>query len=564
MTAGAAKDSGRKDAWAASTFPTAAVVGRVGIAAIIGLILLPIGTVVWLALTSAGGSLSHVAGTILPRATATTLAVLAGVGLFTVSIGTTAAWLVTMYRFPGAALLDRLLVLPLAIPTYIAAYSYVELLDYSGTLHTALRAVVGPAAANIIVPELRTTLGAIFVLSAVLYPYVFLAARAAFLLQSVCVLEVARTLGRSQTGALWSVVLPLSRPAIAAGAALACMEAMSDFGAVQYLGVETFTVAIYATWLQRGNLGGAAQLAVIAVAFVLALVAAERFSRGRRSNRDTTQRIRAIVPETLDGWQAWLATVACGLPVLIGFVVPMLVLLRAAAGHVNEIWTTKFAAAVWNSLWLAGVAAVLTVGLAVVLAYSARVLRSRIVAIGNMTVRVGYAMPGTVLALGLLLPLAGLDNSVDAFMRRTFGISTGLLLSGTVAVIVVAYVIRYLAAALGAIEAGLERLSPNLDAAARTLGETAASALWRIHLPLIVPALGTAAIIVFVDGMKELPATILLRPFNFDTLATTVYSAASLEQFETAAPGALAIVLVGLWPVLLLHKTMAKGRVGSS
>mgnify|MGYP000983910144 CR=1 FL=1 len=543
--------------------PLSELLGRIGIAAIIILVLVPIATIVWLALKPGGGQFAHLASTILPRATTTTLVVLAGVGIFTISIGTTAAWLVTMYRFPGSALLDRLLVLPLAIPTYIAAYCFVELLDYSGTVHTAARSLLGPKAANMLIPEMRSTLGAVFVLSAVLYPYVYLAARAAFLLQSVCVLEVARTLGRSQTGALWSVVLPLARPAIAAGAALACMEAMSDFGAVQYLGVETFTVAIYATWLQRGSLEGAAQLAVLAVGFVLVLVAAERIGRGRGTQRDTTQRIRAIVPEELSGWRAWLATFACAMPVLVGFVIPALVLLRSSIGHANVIWTTKFAVAVWNSFWLAAVAAVLTVALAVVLAYAARVLRSRIVTLGNLTVRVGYAMPGTVLALGLLIPLAGIDNAVDGFMRKTFGISTGLLLSGTVFVIIVAYVIRYLAAALGAIEAGLERLSPNLDAAARTLGETAASALRRIHLPLIVPALGTAAIIVFVDGMKELPATILLRPFNFDTLATTVYAAASLEEFETAAPGALAIVLVGLWPVLLLHRTMAKGRVGS-
>ena len=534
--------------------------GRIGIAVVMGLVLLPLLTVVWLAMTPATENLRHLAATILPRATVSTLVLLCGVCALTVTVGTLTAWLVTMYRFPGASVLDRLLVLPLAISTYIAAYCFVELLDYAGPVQTALRAIVGPEVMRHIFPDIRSTGGAVVILSAVLYPYVYLAARASFLQQSVCALEVARTLGRTQSGALWSVVLPLSRPAIAAGAALALMEAMSDFGATQYLGVETLTVAIYATWLERGSLSGAAQLAVLAVVFVLGLVSAERFGRRQRAHHDATMRVRPIVPESLVGVQAWLATLACAVPVALGFALPVLVLLHASASRISTVFTLKFATDVGHSLLLAGLAAVLAVTLAVLLAYAARTLKSRLVTAANVVVRIGYALPGTVLALGLLLPLAGFDNGVDAIARKLIGVSTGLLISGSVGIIVLAYVIRYLAAALGAIEAGLDRFSPNLDAAARTLGETAASALRRIHLPLIVPSLGIAAILVFVDSMKELPATLLLRPFNFDTLATSIYAAASLEQFETAAPGALAIVLVGLWPILFLHRAMAQGR----
>ncbi len=470
-----------------------------------------------------------------------------------------------MHRFPLRGVIDRLLVLPLAIPTYIAAYAYVELFDYSGPVQRSLRAMFGfTSVRDYWFPDIRSLGGAVFVLAMVLYPYVYLAARASFLQQSVCALEVARTLGRTQLGAFWSVVLPLSRPALAAGMALALMETLNDFGAMQYLGVETLTVAVYAAWLQRGAVGGAAQMAIVALIMVLLLVAAERLGRRQQSFHETTGRIRPLPAVRLLGARGWAATIFCLAPVVFGFVLPTLVLLGHAFKHADALWTDAFWRASWNSLLLAATAAFITLVIGVILAYARRTHRSRILEAANTLIRVGYALPGTVLAVGLLLPIAAFDNAFDGLMRRTLGISTGLMLSGGIGIVVLAYVIRYLAAAIGTIEAGLGRLSPNLDAAARTLGETATSALRRVHLPLLKPTLGAAALLVFVDCLKELPATLLLRPFNFDTLATTIYSAASLEQFESAAIGALAIVAVGLWPVLLLHRTMARGRVGDT
>ena len=470
-----------------------------------------------------------------------------------------------MYRFPGRGLLDRLLVLPLAMPTYIIAYCYVELLDFSGPVQRALRALFGwHTVKDYWFPEVRTLTGAILVLSAVLYPYVYLSARASFVQQSICVLEVARTLGRTSAGAFWSVALPLARPALAAGVALALMECLNDLGAVQYLGVSTLTVSIYATWLQRSSLAGAAQIALVALLFVLALLVAERAARGKSRFHHTTGRYRSIPFSDLEGWRGYAAAALCCLPVHRR--------LRRAVRACSSCRPPRTCATRWPAASGARSATASasprwrrssTVLLGLGLAYARRLAPNAFVRSVVRAAGLGYAMPGTVLALGLIIPLAALDNHVDAALRSHFGISSGLLLSGSLFVIVLAYTIRFLAVSLGALEAGFERLSPNLDAVARTLGETALSALWRVHMPLLVPALGAAALLVFVDGMKELPATLLLRPFNFETLATHVYSYAALEQFEQAALGALTIVAIGLVPVLLLHQAVAGGRAGS-
>jgi iron(III) transport system permease protein len=535
------------------------------VAALAALMALPLATAVVLSLSAQESVWPHLIRTVLPGALADTGLLLAGVATLTLLFGTGTAWLVTMYRFPGRGLLDRLLVLPLAMPTYIVAYCYVELLDFSGPVQRALRALFGwRTVKDYWFPDVRTLTGAILVLSAVLYPYVYLSARASFVQQSICVLEVARTLGRTSAGAFWSVALPLARPALAAGVALALMECLNDLGAVQYLGVSTLTVSIYATWLQRSSLAGAAQIALVALLFVLALLVAERAARGKSQFHHTTGRYRSIPFSDLEGWRGYAAAAACCLPVIAGFLAPFVVLLVQASAHMSDALANGFWRAIRNSVGIAALAAGTTVALGLGLAYARRLAPTAFVRSVVQAAGLGYAMPGTVLALGLIIPLAALDNHVDAALRLHFGISSGLLLSGSLFVIVLAYTIRFLAVSLGALEAGLERLSPNLDAVARTLGETALSALWRVHMPLLVPALGAAGLLVFVDGMKELPATLLLRPFNFETLATHVYSYAALEQFESAALGALTIVAIGLVPVLLLHQAVAGGRAGSA
>ena len=534
------------------------------VAVVVAVLLLPVATVLVLAFGAEAGGLAHLARTVLPDTLMQTLLMMAGVGILTLGIGTGTAWIVTMYRFPGRSLVDHLLVVPLAVPTYIIAYAYVELLDASGPVQATLRWLMDyKTARDYWFPEVRSTGGAILIFSSVLYPYVYLAARASFVQQSVCALEVARTLGRTPLGAFVSVALPLARPALVAGVALVLMECLNDLGAVQYLGVRTLSASIYATWLQRSNLPGAAQIATVLLGFVAALYAVELMARGGQVYH-SPGRYRPIPFADLGGWQAGVALALCALPFITGFLLPFLVLAHAAVRHRDIALAGGFWRAAGNSLLLAGFAAVVAVALGLLLAYARRVAANGFTRPAVRLAGLGYALPGTVLALGLLIPLAALDNRIDAMARQVFGQSTGLIFSGTVLALVLAYVVRFLAVALGALEAGLGRISPNLDAAARTLGETALSALWRVHLPLLLPALGTAGLLVFVDAMKELPATLLLRPFNFETLATHVYGFAALEQPEAASVGALAIVAVGLIPVLLLHRAIAEGRAGSN
>ena len=535
------------------------------IAALVLLVVaLPIVTVLLLALNPADNIWPHLVSTVLPGSLWRTLLLSGGVAVLTFAVGTATAWLITMYRFPGREVLDRLLVLPLAVPTYIIAYCYVELFDYAGPVQTHFRSIFGFTNADYWFPHVRSLGGAIFVLSAVLYPYVYLTARASFAQQSVCVLEVARTLGRSPLAAFAGVALPLARPAIAAGVALVVMECLNELGAVQYLGVDTLSASIFATWMQRSNLGGAAQLAAVMLLLVAGLFAVERAARGGSRSHHTTGRYRAIPFQEIVGWKGVVAAGLASLPFFFGFVVPLLVIAQDAATHTEGALSSGFIPAAGNTLVLAIIAAAVTIAVALTLGYARRVARTRFIRLAGRVAALGYAVPGTVLAIGLLIPLAGIDNYVDGFMRSTFGVSTGLLLSGSLFAITLAYMIRFLAVALAPIGAGLDRVSPNLDAAARTLGESALSSLWRVHLPLLMAPLGAAALLVFVDCMKELPATLLLRPFNFETLATHVYSLASMEQLEQASLGALTIVLAGLVPVLLLHEAIAGGRPGAS
>lgn len=527
------------------------------------LIGLPLATLVVLALSPAENIWPHLAANVLPRALVDTLLLLAGVGLLTACAGTAAAWVVTMYRFPGRALVDRLLIIPLAMPTYIVAYCYADLFGYAGPVQAALRGLFGWADARAYwFPDVRSTGGAVFILSSVLYPYVYLTARASFVQQSVCVLEVARTLGCTPLATLVRVALPLARPAIAAGVALALMECLNDIGAVQYLGVETLTLSVYATWLQRSSLAGAAQISVVLLLFVVAVFAVERAGRSRAQFHHTTGRYRSIPFSDIEGWRGVAVCLLCALPFVAGFGVPFVVLaanaLTTAGPAASGLWR-----AAANSIMLAAATAAVAVALAVLVAYARRIAPNSLTRPAIRIAGLGYAVPGTVLALGLLLPLAAFDNAVDSLARSTLGVPLGLVLSGSLAALILALTIRFLAVALGSIEAGFERISPNLDAAARALGESAVSTLHRIHLPLLMPALGAGGLLVFVDAMKELPATLLLRPFNFETLATHVFSLAALEQFEQAAFGALMIVLAGLAPVLLLHHAVAGGRAGA-
>lgn len=520
------------------------------------LTLAPIITLVILALGASPGIWVHLATTILPGATLRTVMLLAGVGLFSAIIGVATAWLVVMCRFPGRKVFEWLLLVPLAMPTYIIAYAYVELLNFVGPVQSGLRDLFGwTTPQDYWFPEIRSLGGAIFLFSFVLYPYVYLTTRATFLMQSMCVIDVSRTLGRSAWGSFFSVAVPLARPGIVVGVTLAGMETLNDIGAVEYLGVNTLTLSVYSTWVNRGDLAAAAQIAMVMLAFVIGLIWLER--RGRRMQRyhHTSRRIQELPDHPLRGWRAGAAVVCCLLPVLLGFVVPAWLLAEFAITRFSSNYGPHFWSLVVNSLSVAAGAAGAAVVVGLILTYSVRLTGSATLLTAGRLASVGYAVPGTILAIGTLVPMAALDNAVDGAMRSVFGISTGLILTGTVAALVYAYVVRFLAVSYGALEAGLQRVTPHLDMAARSLGRSAGGTLRDVHLPMLRPAILTAAILVFVDAMKELPATLLLRPFGFDTLATHVYTYASLARVESGALAALAIVAAGLLPVALLAYT---------
>ena len=509
----------RINAW--RSLRLASPIWSVVVGGILAIVVLPIVTILVLAVTPADNIWPKLLTSVLPSALGTTVALLLMTAVTTLVTGAGTAWLVTMYRFPGRTLADRLLVLPLAIPSYLVAYVYGDLLSYAGPIQTGLRACfgLGPGA-HMLVPEIRSLGGAVFVLASVLYPYVYLSARASFVQQSVCALEVARTLGRTPMGVFWAVALPMARPALVAGTALVMMDCVADLAAVQYLGVPTLTASIYVTWLQRGNLGGAAQLASVLIGLVGAVFAIELWTRG--DLRSNTSRYRSIPFHELSGWRGTVAGGVCLIPFLLGFAIPAGRLVTTAATHVTSAFEAGFVPAIRNSLTLAVGAAIASLAVALVLSYARRVAPNGLTRPAARVAGLGYAMPGTVLAIGLLIPLGAFDNWIDALARAHLGISTGLLLTGSLTALMLAYVIRFLAVALGALEAGLSRISPNLDAAARALGETPLSALRRVHIPLLTPALASGALLVFVDAMKELPATLLMRPFNFETLATHV------------------------------------------
>ncbi|WP_084650035.1 ABC transporter permease [Stappia stellulata] len=541
----------------AATVPDRIWIGIGFVAA--ALTLMPVIALVVLAFQSTGDIWGHLISTVLPRSLWTTVLLMAGVGSITLVLGVGTAWLVTMCRFPGRALFDWALLVPLAVPTYIIAYTYVEILDYTGPVQSALRAVFGfQTSRDYWFPEIRSLGGAIFVMSFVLYPYVYLTTRASFLLQSACALDVSRTLGAGPLRLFFRVALPLARPAIVVGLSLALMECLNDIGAVTFFGVQTMTFSIYDTWINRSSLGGAAQLAVAMLALVFALLWVERHARRKQRFHITTSRYLALPSYRLTGWRAGLAIAACATPIALGFLFPASLLVDYASRRLDELSDPRLLSAVGNSLTLSVAAALLTVVIGVVLTYSQRVRPNAATQLFGRIASIGYAIPGTVLAVGILIPLASFDNFLDGIARSTFGFSTGLLLVGSGAALVYAYMVRFLAVAYGQVEGGFGKVTPHLDMAARTLGRSSGRILFEVHLPMIRPVLLTALLLAFVDCMKELPATILLRPFNFETLATTVYNAASREAVGEGALAALAIVLVGLLPSILLARTSAR------
>ncbi len=525
------------------------------------IVLMPIVAIVVIAATGGTGNWPHLVSNVIPRATSRTLLLLAGVGAATAVTGVVTAWLVASCDFPLRRLASGLLVLPLAIPSYLGAYAFAEFFSFTGPVQTAYRSLFGfQTSRDYWFPEVRTTGGAVLVLASVLYPYVYLSARSMFLMQGRAAADVARTLGASPLRVFARVQIPMARPAIMVGLTLVAMETLNDIGAVEYLGVQTLTFSIFDTWLNRGSLAGAAQIACIMLVFVVLLMVVER--RARRRQRFASQKTTAAVSDSvrlkLSGWKKWAATLACLTPPVIGFAVPVLVLGGYAARRLEQFASTRLVSALWNSVLVSASAAAIAVGLAFVLAYAARTTRSKATAAASRLASFGYGVPGTVLAMGVLIPLAKFDNALDAFLRAEFGVSTGLLLSGTGFAIIYACTVRFLTMAEGTVDAGFHKLSPHLDMAARTLGRTSSQTLWSVLMPMMRPATLTAALLVFIESMKELSATIMLRPFNFNTLATLVYEDASRAKVEDASVPAVIIVAAGLIPVFLVSRSLDK------
>lgn len=534
------------------------------LAALVALVVAaPVLTLIGLAIGGEGADWPHLAANVLPGSLRTTLALLAMVAIGSASIGVVSAWLVVAYDFPLRRTFSWALILPLAVPTYLAAYAFAEFFHYSGPVQGAIRSLLGfQTSRDYWFPDIRSTPGAAIVLSSVLFPYVYLTTRIVFLLQGRNLADVARTLGAAPFAVFRRVLLPVARPAILAGLALVMMEAVNDIGAVEYLGVRTLAFSVYSTWLNRGSLEGAAQIALVMLALVVGLVALERWGRRRqRFHEHRSVQVGARPARLrLRGWKALAALVAVAMPVLAGFGIPLLMFARYALRRLDQITSPALHEALLNTVATATLTALVTIGAALALIYALRVARSRTATVLVRIGSIGYALPGTILALGLLFSLAALDNRIDALARGMFGVSTGLLFTGSAAAVVLACSIRFVALAESAIHAGLEKLPPHLDEAARSLGRTPRQAAAGVVLPLLGPAILGAGVLVFVDTAKELSATILLRPFGYNTLATYVYENASRGAVEDGAAAALLIIVTALAPVALLSRALSRDR----
>ncbi|NIR31058.1 MAG: iron ABC transporter permease [Gammaproteobacteria bacterium] len=539
---------GRPSAWSA------------GVLLVALLVAFPVLTVFAYVFHPAGEVWRHLAETVLADYVTNSLLLMLGVAAGTLLIGTSTAWLTTMCRFPGRRFFGWALLLPLAFPAYIIAYTYTGMLDVAGPAQTHLREWFGWQVGEYWFPPVRSLGGAMVMLSLVLYPYVYLLARAGFLEQSSYAVDVSRTLGCGAWASFFRVSLPAARPAIIAGLSLALMETLADYGTVQYFGVSTFTTGIFRTWFGLGNSAAAAQLAALLMLFVFALILAERRSRRKARYSHVGSRSRPLPSYPLRGVRSALAAAACAVPLFLGFLLPCGQLVVWAFATAQRMVDAHFFTLVANTLSLAGSTALLAALLALFLGYGRRLQRSAPVALAVRVASMGYAVPGMVIAVGVMLPFAWIDNAVDAWMRAHVGVSTGLILSGTLFALVFAYLVRFLAVSLHTVEAGLGKITPSMDEAARSLGYRSYEVVRRVHLPIIRGSLLTAVLLVFVDVMKELPATLILRPFNFNTLAVRAYELASDERLADSSTAALAIVAAGIVPVILLSISIARSR----
>ena len=515
---------------------------------------LPLCVVLSFLATTSSDVWQHLVDTLLLRYISNTLLLSFYVTIGVVCIGVPTAWVIAFYRFPGRQTLSWLLLLPMAYPAYILAYTYTGVLEYAGPVLTWMRASDMPDWVMSPFLNIRSLLGAALMLSLVLYPYVYLLARAAFLQQSANLMEAGYTLGQSRLSVFRRVVIPMARPAIAAGALLAIMETVADFGTVQFFGVQTFTTGIIRTYYGFGDTPGAAQLSSVLLGFVAILVILERHSRNRiRYYSDQMRRLDQAA-QHLTGFSAFAAQVLCALPILFGFLIPTTLLVNWTIfdAQLQSLWQLA-----WNSFALAGGSSFLIVGVALLIAYANRLFPTRSLSYMTTFIGLGYALPGVVVAIGILIPFGIFDAWISELLT-SWAVKPQLWLSGTLFAVIFAYLVRFLAVANGNVFSGLSRIRPSIDQSGRLLGLSQTGVLTRIHIPLMQGSVLTAILVCFVDILKELPATLILRPFDFNTLAVRAYELAGQERLIDASPASLCIVLVGLVPVILLNRSIGK------
>ena len=545
----------RSAGWVRARLPRLLTVFAVALAAVLAM---PVVVVLLNLLAPATDTWRHLASTVLADYVTNSLLLMLGVAFGVIVGGVTTAWLTTMCRFPGRRIFQWSLLLPMAVPAYVMAYAYTDLLQFAGPVQTALRDLMGWGAQDYWFPDVRSLGGAIFMLSLVLYPYVYLLARAAFLEQSDSMLEVARVSGFGPWRTFRHVALPLARPGIVAGTALALMEALADYGTVAYFGVQTFTTGIFRAWFSLGDHAAAAQLSAILLGFVFLVLLIERLSRRGAAFHSVSHRKRLRNVYHLRGLRAVAAVSFCVLPLLFGFLLPAGIMAQMAITSGDAQFGARYLTLTGNTVTLAAITAGLAVLLALIVGYAVRATPTRPVRIAHRIAGLGYAVPGAVIAVGVLIPVTRLDHVLATWIEAASGYAPGLILTGGIAALVYAYLVRFFAVSLQAVDAGLAKITPSMDDAARSLGYGPEATLLRVHAPLLWRSALSAGLLVFVDVMKELPATFVMRPFNFDTLAVQAYNLASDERLAEASTAALTIVVVGLLPLIVLSRMMLR------
>ncbi|SHI26092.1 ABC transporter permease [Ferrimonas marina] len=523
----------------------------------VALLLLPLAALVVQSMDPDQAVFDHLKQTVLTDYVVNTILLIALVALGSLLLGLPAAWLVAMCRFPGQRVFQWAMLLPLAMPAYIVAYVYTDMFDYAGPVQSTLRSLMGwQSPQDYYFPAVRSLGGAAIMLALVLFPYVFMLARTAFLEQASNLIQASRTLGCSPRQSFFRLSLPLARPAIAVGLSLVAMETLADFATVHYFAVNTLTTAVYDTWLGFGSMASAARLSTLMLLVIAVLMFAERFARSRQERFQKAEGKSEDYGYQLTGWRAWGAFGFCATLLFFSFLLPAWVLMDYAWHYYDPSALRQFGQYSLNSLGVSAAVALITVLIALGLQYLARISPRRWDRLPGQIAGFGYALPGTVLAIGVMIPLIAADFAINDLFEWLGQPLPGLVLSGSILALVFGYTVRFLAVALGAVENSFKRISPSLDMAAATMGQGPAGILRRVHLPLVRRGMLAAGLIVFIEAMKELPAALLLKPIGFETLATYVYQFVSDEMLELGALPALVIVLVGLVPVIFLNRSL--------